>query len=246
MNTVQLSNHTGYDDWGGGAHGADHVAEVLAGVERRGGFARADALLSGYVGSVELAGVIGDAVDRLKAANGDAIYLCDPVIGNDRAGVFVGAEVARAVAEVLVPRADILTPNRFELAHLAGRALDDVDAVAAAAREIGERVVVTSVPCDGGIGVLVHGDDGAWLIETPRLEGPANGTGDAFAAMMLARLVRGEALVDAAAAATASVFAVLEQSAGGELALVAAQSEIVAPGRTFAAQRIDKGIDKGT
>jgi len=238
VDTVQLSNHTGYADWGGGALGARHVEDVLAGVERRGGFANADAVLSGYVGDANLAAVIGAAVDRLKAANPDALYLCDPVIGNDRAGVFVSDEVARAIADVLVPRADLLTPNRFELAQLVGRPIDDAAAVAAAAREFDAAVVVTSVPCASGIGVLVCDGDGAWLIETPRLNGPANGAGDAFAAMLLARLVRGETLVDAATQACASVFAVLEASEGGELALVAAQDEIAAPSRTFAPRRM--------
>jgi pyridoxine kinase len=245
VDTVQLSNHTGYADWGGGAHSATHVADVLAGVERRGGFAAADALLSGYVGSAELADVIADAVDRMKATNPGALYCCDPVIGNDRAGIFVKAEVARAVAENLVPRADLLTPNRFELAHLTGETLDDVDAVAGAAARLAAAhrpaathdlaVVVTSVPCTDGIGVLVRDGDQSWLIETPRLDGPANGTGDAFTAMLLARHASGETLVEAAAKAVASVFAILERSDGGELALVAAQDAIVAPGRVFEA-----------
>ena len=238
VDTVQLSNHTGYADWGGGALGADHVEDVLAGVERRGGFANADAVLSGYVGGAELAAVIAAAVDRLKTANPRATYLCDPVIGNDRAGAFVGDDVARAVADDLVPRADLLTPNRFELAQLVGRTLDDAAVVADAARDFDAAVVVTSVPCAAGIGVLVKDRDAAWLIETPRLDGPANGAGDSFAAMLLARLVRGETLVDAATKATASVFAILEASEGGELALVAAQDEIAAPSRTFAPRRV--------
>ena len=238
VDTVQLSNHTGHADWGGGTLGVRHVEDVLAGVERRGGFANADAVLSGYVGSAELAAVIGAAVDRLKAVNAGALYLCDPVIGNDRAGVFVDADVARAVADVLVPRADLLTPNRFELAQLVGRTLDDAAAVTDAARDFDATVVVTSVPCAAGIGVLVKDGEEVWLIETPRLDGPANGAGDAFAAMLLARLVRGETLIDAATQACASVFAVLRASAGGELALVTAQDEIVTPRRTFAPRRL--------
>lgn len=242
VHTVQLSNHTGYPDWGGGALGAEHVADVLAGIERRGGFEQADALLSGYVGSEDLVAVIADAVDRMKAANPSALFCCDPVVGNDAKGLFVPRAVATAVKAQFLHRADIATPNRFELAWLTGDAVETVDQARAAAEQLAAlgpaTVVVTSLPTNLGIGVLVHEMGAAWLIETPRLDAPANGAGDCFTAMLLSRLVAGAPIAEAAASAVSSIFGLLSRGDGGELPIVAAQEEIVAPSQCFKARRL--------
>ncbi|MEE1543577.1 MAG: pyridoxal kinase, partial [Alphaproteobacteria bacterium] len=97
VHTVQLSNHTGYADWGGGAIAVNQVADVLAGLERRGAFAKADAVLSGYMGTPELVAVVAEFVVRAKAANPALLYCCDPVIGNGVKGLFVPEPVAEAI-----------------------------------------------------------------------------------------------------------------------------------------------------
>jgi pyridoxine kinase len=242
VTTVELSNHTGYPDWGGGAMPVEHVAAVLEGIERRGGFAKAEAILTGYMGSAELVRVVAGAVVRVKAANRRALACCDPVIGNDAKGLFVPEDAARAIAEELIPRADVATPNRFELQWLTARAVETVDDALAAAEVLAARgprlVVVTSLPSDRGIGVLALSDDGAWLVTTPRLDVPANGAGDAFCAMFLARLVTGEPPAEALSLAASSIYAILAASTDGELALVAAQDEIASPSRRFEARRM--------
>jgi len=243
VHTVQLSNHTGYPDWGGGALGAAHVAEVLAGVERRGGFTHAAGLLSGYAGNPDLVAVIADAVGRLKTANPKALFCCDPVLGNDVKGLFVAEEVAVAIKEKLLCRADIATPNRFELAWLTGATIDTVDQARTAADQLAAHgpaaVVVSSLPTNAGIGVLVRDNNDTWLIETPHLDVVANGAGDCFTAMMLARLVGGAPIAEAAAKAVSSIFGLLSRSDGGELPIVTAQDEIVAPGREFVATPLE-------
>lgn len=242
VHTVQLSNHTGYPDWGGGALGVNHVADVLAGIERRGAFENADALLSGYVGSADLVAVIADAVDRLKTDNPSALYCCDPVLGNDAKGLFVPEDVAVAVKADLLGRANIATPNRFELGWLTGTTIETIDQARAAAEQLAAlgpaTVVVSSLPSDVGIGVLVHDKGAAWLIETPRLEGAANGAGDCFTAMLLTRSLAGAPVADAAASAVSSIFGLLSRGDGGELPIVAAQEEIVKPSRRFKARRL--------
>lgn len=241
VHTVQLSNHTGYPDWGGGALGAGHVREVLAGLERRGGLAEADALLSGYAGTADLIEAIADCVDRMKAANPAALYCCDPVIGNGAKGLFLAEEVAHAVKSRLLGRADIATPNRFELGWLTGRPVETLDQVRAAADALAAsgppRIVVSSIPSETGLGVLARDGDAAWLIETPKLNAAANGAGDCMTAMLLARLVRGAPFKTAAAQAVSSIFGLLSHG-GDELPLVSAQDEIVAPSRAFQARRL--------
>ncbi len=242
VHTVQLSNHTGYPDWGGGALGTAHVADVLAGIERRGGLKRADALLSGYVGAADLVAVIADAVDRMKAANPSALFCCDPVLGNDAKGLFVANEVAVAIKTQLLDRADIVTPNHFELGWLTDGPIDTLDQARAAADQLSGRgpsiVVVSSIPTEAGIGVLVHTNQKAWLIETPRLDLAANGAGDCFTAMLVARLIGGAPIAEAAASAVSSIFGLLSRSEGGELPIVTAQDEIVKPSSYFAARQL--------
>src|SRR3546814_4521216 len=82
VHTVQFSNHTGYPDWQGEVFAAEQIARVLEGLEARGAFARCDALLTGYVGDPSLGAVILDAAARLRATNPQALWCCDPVMGD--------------------------------------------------------------------------------------------------------------------------------------------------------------------
>ena len=116
--TVNFSNHTGYGAWRGPLIAPDDVREVITGVEERGAFAQVDAVLSGYQGSEGIGDVIIDAVKRVKAANPDAVYACDPVMGNAKSGCFVAPAIPELLREKVVPVADIITPNQFELGFL--------------------------------------------------------------------------------------------------------------------------------
>jgi pyridoxine kinase len=246
IDTVQFSNHTGYGAWRGRAWDATAIAEVIAGIGERGAWPNCAAVLSGYLGEVALGEVVLTAAAAAKAANPAALYCCDPVIGDDHTGVFVKPGIAEFFRDRAVPAADILTPNRFELALLAGREIGDVDdalAAAAALRARGPRLVlVTSLAGDGGeIAMLAAGHDGAFLVSTPRVPILADGAGDFTAALFLGYFLKtgdaGAALGEAASA----VYAVIDATARSgqpELQIVAAQDAIVAPPRRFGARRI--------
>ena len=77
-------------------------------------------MLSGYQGGEGIGDVIIDAVARVKAANPDAVYACDPVMGNAKSGCFVAPAIPVLLRERVVPVADIITPNQFELGFLTG------------------------------------------------------------------------------------------------------------------------------
>ncbi|MGE3337308.1 MAG: pyridoxal kinase PdxY [Alphaproteobacteria bacterium] len=258
--TVVWSNHAGYGDCGGPALGAADVAGLIDGLERRGAFAATGGVLTGYLGDAALGPVLLDAVARVREANPAALWCCDPVLGDDYAGLYVGDDVAAFVANRAVADADIVTPNLFELEFLGGRAagslagapVADITAAARALLGRGEGgrphlAVVTSVTAEGmrpdAIAMLAVTADAAWLVVTPRLafERPPNGAGDLTAALFLAqRLLRpGEPPGTALAATAARVFAILEatHAAGArELALVAAQDAVLRPPRGFAAR----------
>ncbi|HSU02677.1 MAG TPA: pyridoxal kinase PdxY, partial [Nocardioides sp.] len=179
--TVNFSNHTGYGAWRGPLIPAEDVAAVITGIGERGAFESCDAVLSGYQGSPEIADVIADAVAQVKAANPAATYTCDPVMGNATSGCFVNPAIPPKYRSTVIPVADVLTPNQFELGFITDRdalsgssSLADILTAADEVRGLGpETVLVTSVIRDGApedsIEMLAVTGDGAWLVTTPRL-----------------------------------------------------------------------------
>ncbi|MDZ8172770.1 pyridoxal kinase PdxY [Microbacterium xanthum] len=247
--TVNFSNHTGYGAWRGPLISPDDVRDVLRGIEERGAFPDIDVVLSGYQGGEGIAEVILDTVARVKAANPAAVYACDPVMGNAKSGCFVAPAIPTLLRERVVPAADIITPNQFELGYLTATEPDDVASTldaADAARAMGPHtVLVTSVERpdrpEGTIEMLAVTDDGAWIVQTPRIPMKANGSGDVTAALFTAHLRRTGDAADALARTTSSVFALLSmthESGGRELQLVEAQEHYASPQMQFDVQRL--------
>ena len=103
-------------------------------------------MLSGYLGAADQAALVGETVSRIKRANPRALYCLDPVFGDD-GRAYAKAGVAEAMARVLLPLADIVTPNAFELSSLTSIAVRGVDDALEGARRLGRPcVLATSVP----------------------------------------------------------------------------------------------------
>jgi len=247
--TVNFSNHTGYGVWRGPLIDPADVREVLAGVEDRGVFPEIDVVLSGYQGGEGIADVILDAVARVKAANPNAVYACDPVMGNAKSGCFVAPAIPDLLRDRVVPAADIVTPNQFELGYLTRTEPDTLESTLASVdlvRETGPRtVLVTSVERpdreEGTIEMLAVDDAGAWIVQTPLLPMKANGSGDVTAALFTAHYREtGDAGV-ALARTTSSVFDLLSlthESGERELQLVEAQEFYAHPRLQFEVRQV--------
>ncbi|APF33537.1 pyridoxal kinase PdxY [Microbacterium paludicola] len=247
--TVNFSNHTGYGAWGGPMISPDDVRAVIAGVEDRGAFPQIDVVLSGYQGGEGIADVILDTVARVKAANPDAVYACDPVMGNAKSGCFVAPAIPVLLRERVVPAADIITPNQFELGFLTETEPTDLDSTLAsvdAARAMGPRtVLVTSVERperpEGTIEMLAADDAGAWIVRTPHIPMKANGSGDVTAALFTAHYRSTGSAAEALARTTSSVFDLLtrtHESGERELQLVESQEAYAHPRMQFTVERV--------
>src|ERR1700752_5247354 len=118
--TTLLSNRPGYPSIRGRVLDAQLVADLLRGIWERGAVDTCDIILSGYLGSPEIAVVVADFVARAKTRNPKLAYCCDPVLGDRDRGLFVPAEIPPLVRDPLCPLADIITPNHFELEWLCG------------------------------------------------------------------------------------------------------------------------------
>lgn len=247
--TVNFSNHTGYGAWRGPVMDPQDVADVITGVEERGAFGELDVVLSGYQGSEGIADVIIDAVARVKAANPDAVYSCDPVMGNAKSGCFVAPAIPDLLRDKVVPVADIITPNQFELGFLTNTTPDTIESTLASAdvaRAMGPAtVLVTSVERpdrpEGAIEMMAVDGSGAWIAQTPYLPMKANGSGDVTAALFTSHYVATGSAAEALARTASSVFGLLEQThaAGSkELCLVEAQEHYAHPRLEFEVRRL--------
>ena len=245
IHTVQFSNHTGYGAWRGQVFDAGLIGECVAGIAERGALGTCDGVLSGYMGSADTGVAILDAVGRVRRANPQALYCCDPVIGDVGRGVFVRPGIAEFMRDKAVPAADVATPNQFELGLLCGHDTATPNALRrglATVHRSGPRtVLVTSyigedTPGDA-IDLVASGEDGAWRVRTPKLALSVNGAGDAIAALFFVSLLQHRALPGALSHAASAIFGLLRATAehgARELALVAAQEEFVRPSRVFA------------
>ncbi|ROR92477.1 pyridoxal kinase PdxY [Nocardioides aurantiacus] len=249
VNTVHFSNHTGYGEWRGPLLSADDLREVVRGVEERGALARVAAVLSGYQGGEEVGDVVLETVARAKALNPDAVYCCDPVMGDVGRGMFVRPGIPELMRDRVVPAADVITPNHFELDFLAGTTTRTTAELLAAVDDVRDRgprtVLVTSVLTEetpaGHVDVVAVSDVGAWSVRTPLLPISPNGCGDVTAAVFLAHLLRTGDAATALQRVTSTVFGILEETiASGtrEIQLVAAQDVIADPPTRFGATRL--------
>ena len=247
--TVHFSNHTGYESWRGPLLSATDLRDVVRGIDERGVLGDVDAVLSGYQGREDIGAMILDAVALVKQRNRAAIYCCDPVLGDEDRGSYVRPGIAEFMRQHVVPAAQIITPNQFELTALTGLpvvTMEDVLQAADAARSLGPEVVlITSVVRRDGppdtIDMVAVDSDGAWLVSTPRLPRSFTGSGDVTAATFLVAMLRKWDLAAALAHTAAVVYGLLAVTTSlgrAELALIAAQDEMVNPSHRFESVRL--------
>ncbi|MDT3687971.1 MAG: pyridoxal kinase PdxY [Pseudorhodoplanes sp.] len=250
IHTVQFSNHTGYGAWTGEVFDAGLIGEVVRGIDAAGALGTCDGVLSGYMGAAATGEAILGAVARVKGANPQARYCCDPVIGDVESGVFVRDGIPEFMKSRAVPAADVITPNQFELDYLSGLTTSNLDRTLAAVdalHALGPRhILVTSLHVEetprDSLDLLASGPEGCFQVRTPLLPLSISGAGDAIAALFFAHLLQTGRTADALQNAVSSVYGVLKETAdkgAREILLVEAQEELVKPGRIFKPQKVD-------
>jgi pyridoxine kinase len=247
--TVHFSNTTAYGTWRGPVLSADDVRAVVQGIDEREALTAVDGVLTGYQGSAAIGEAVLETVALVRERNPKAIYCCDPVMGDVGRGFFVTAGIPEMYRDRIVPEADIVTPNLFELEFLTGRSattLDELLAAADALRATGPGIVLVTSAITDDLGadvvsMLGVSADGAWLVSTPRLAPTFTGSGDITAAVFLAGFLKSGSLPDALASTAAIVYSVLEITAASghrELRLVEAQDAIVNPPHEFSVRKV--------
>jgi pyridoxine kinase len=197
-------------------------------------------VLSGYLGDANQVGPIAELVGAVKARNPDALYLCDPVLG-DAGGSYVSDAIVEAVRKKLLPLADIVTPNRYELGFLTGAKAVDNDALIATAQStgVGEAVVTSAFAPPGEAANLLVAPGGVYIASHPALGRAPHGTGDLLATLYFAHRLSGIAAPEALRRAAGSIHRMVGLAAGAEeLPLAAGQGAFFDSGETVALRRL--------
>lgn len=251
IHTVRFSNHPGHGGLRGVAADPGEIADIVAGLDDLGVLAGCDAVLSGYLGHPETGDVILDAVRRVKARNPQALYLCDPVMGDRESGAYVDDGVIQFFRERAIGAADIVIPNAFELEILVGRKVESVEQAVVALNDLRAagpgHSVVTGLARIGSGGVEIEAvaadANAVYATAAPEIAigRRPDGAGDLFTAVFLADYLESRDLGSAlgwAVSATHGVLRATAEAGAPELRLIDAQEELVSPSRRFAARRL--------
>lgn len=217
----------------------DVFRRMLGDIEADALFGLVDLIITGHFSDPEQVEIAAGVIERVRTADrSDAwgarpLVLVDPVLGDAPAGLYVKYEVAEAVESRLVPQADWITPNLWELSFLADKQIDTAEQARDAVRALGRCALVTSAPAgDGEVGLLYVDKEEAVLFAHPRLPTAPKGTGDLVTASFGAGLVEGKDPRDAAeraARAAAEAVALAKAWNVTELPIVAMADRIVNP-----------------
>jgi len=211
--TVLFGRHPGHGPPGGRAVEAETLSSMLAAIGTQGAFLSLAAVIVGYMASPEQAAAAAVAIDAVRAQNPAARIVVDPIMGDAPGGLYVREETAEAIATLLVPRADVVAPNAWELQRLSGLEVEGPSTALRAAERLGRPALVSSVRADADIGIVYANGAGAWLATHAEASAAPKGVGDLltgyFTAALIQGLAGGEALA-AAAGALADIVAAVQ------------------------------------
>lgn len=230
--TVLLSNHPAHAHVAGQRVPVSQLDAMLDALEANGWLGIIDAVLTGYLPSMEHVALAARAIERVRRYRSDATIVVDPVLGDEPKGLYIEETAAAAIRDRLVPLADIVTPNRFELGWLTGRMLAGDPRIPLAASRLGAPCVVVTSAMSGGTArerpteapsistILVSGGR-ATAVTVSRREAVPHGTGDLLSGLLLGHMLSGCELTEALARAVHGVDVVVAGSVGhDELRLV--------------------------
>jgi pyridoxine kinase len=202
--TVLFGRHPGHGPPGGGAVDAGTFEAMIGGVEAQGHFSKVDAVITGYFSNPEQVAIAAETLGRVKSVAPRARLIVDPIMG-DNGRLYVKEAVAEAIANRLVPVANLIAPNAWELGRLTACEVSDPASALAAARRLGHPVMVSSIRSGAEIGVVYADESEAWFASHRAATAAPNGTGDLLTALFAAALLGGFAGRDALALAVGAV-----------------------------------------
>lgn len=228
--TIILSNHPGHGKPEGMAVPAEKLAAMLARLLDLGFIPDDAVILTGYFANTAQIDAVASVITHLP----NALYLCDPVLGDAPKGLYVAEDVAAAIRDRLLPEAHVVTPNAFELGWLVGRDVRDREAARAAAQTLsGKSVVLTSLPENGQLTTILFERGRSTAVTRPTLSDVPNGTGDLLSGLLVAGLAHNHPVGDSIGFAVAAIEHVIAASAGTAVLNLAVGLKTIAAVKPF-------------
>ncbi|WP_163133647.1 pyridoxal kinase PdxY [Agarivorans sp. Alg241-V36] len=250
VHTVQFSNHTQYrQGWTGQSFPANEITDLVKGIDAIGQLNQCQALVSGYLGSAAQAESLLAAVAAVKQANPKAMYVCDPVMGDPDKGCILAEGISEYLVENVMPKADVIVPNQFELSRFVGMQITNLqDAIDGCNQALAKGPKVVLVKhlhslTNGQFSMMMADASGCYLVKRPQLEfekAPV-GVGDLISALFTGGLLKGWPPVMALEHANNASYGVLkatQHNGEWELQTILAQDQLSEPHYSFSAAKV--------
>ena len=213
IDTVNFSNHPGYGKFTGAVKELEQLDNEIKGICDLGILPNCEVILSGYLGEIDTAASVLKTVNLVKKQNKAALYVLDPVIGDDDQ-IYVKEGLVEVFKNKLLPKADVIIPNRSELGWLSDIKIRDLSTLKIAAMNIIKRgpknVIVTGVLDAENILNYAFSNDGIWMTSVSRIKQKFSGTGDLFSSLFTSAFLETNNLSNALAFATEGCETVLK------------------------------------
>lgn len=212
--SVLFSTHTGISRIYGSATPKVLFDELVEGIKAINVIKDVNNIITGYIGTPEVVESSAQFIKYIKEQYPERLYICDPVMGDFDQGMYVSEDVEKAISQYLIPLADIMTPNHYELKRLLSSDADTVNAILSAIADSPllstKKIIVTGcilkdTPADT-IDMLVVQDGHVDRISSPKVDIAMVGAGDLFTAIISIRLAEGANLLQATESASEALY----------------------------------------